>query len=204
MPLMFKGLRYKIIYLIMAIAVGITMSTISIIAFTLGLLLYLLLSWKWKLAIGWFLSLPLITLGLLKLQPDFFTLYGKMTLWKDVFLGSIPRFFVGHGIGSFPLLKYKVMSGTYEMVALNAECEPLQLLSDGGLILLVLIVGYVLTLYRRIILEFLSNNSMLLIGYSVGLSVFTIISLKASPLHYPALLLIGLVYLASLEAQTGG
>ena len=204
MALMFKGLKYKIIYGVMCLTIVLTASGSSCFALIIGFLLYLLLTRRWKVFLGGVLSMPLIGWGVLKAYPNFFNFYGKGGLWKNVFMGSIPRFFVGHGIGTFPLLKYKVVSGAYEMVAINADFELLQLLSDGGLILLVLAMGYVVTLYRRVILEFLSSSSMLLIGYTVGLTTFLILTIGASPLHFSALLLIGVCYVASLEAQLEG
>lgn len=200
MCLMFKGLRYKIIYGVMILVILLANSFTSTLAIVVSLLVYLLLTRRWKLLLLWIMSIPLIGYWLLKIYPSFFNFYGKGELWKDIFLGSLPKFFFGHGIGSFPLLRYKV--GT--TVAINAEFELLQLLSDGGIILVILVIGYIVTLYRRLILEFLSSNSMLLIGYTVGLTTFLTLSIGASPLHYPALFLVGIVYVSALEAQTAG
>ena len=200
MCLMFKGLKYKIMYAVIALTILITSSFTGMFSLTAGFFLYLLLSGKWKLALTGILSTPLIGWGLLKINTDFFNFYGKGEIWKNVFLGTIPKFLFGHGLGSFPLLGYK----KGDDLVINADFELLQLLSDGGLVLVILVIGYVITLYRRIFLEFLSSNSMLLIGYIVGLTTFLIIMVGASPLHFPALLLIGLCYVACLEAQTQG
>ena len=199
MCLMFKGLRYKLIYGLMFLTVLITYSAIAILAFIFGFILYLLLSRRWKWSMVGFVSLLTGGIVFLRIKPDFFDLYGKLQLWKEIFIGTMPRFIFGHGIGSFPLLNYKVGN----TLAINVDFELLQLLSDGGLILVVLVMCYVATLYRRILLEFLSSNSMLLIGYTIGLTIFIMLSFGSSPLHYPALLLIGIMYVCGLEAQTG-
>ncbi|KKL15240.1 hypothetical protein LCGC14_2507590, partial [marine sediment metagenome] len=107
MALMFKGLRYKIVYGVIAFTILLTFSFTGILALTVGFLIYLLLSNRWKIFLVGVLATPLIGWGLLKLDPHFFNFYGKGLLWKKVFLGTIPDFFLGNGLGSFPLLAYK-------------------------------------------------------------------------------------------------
>ena len=199
MCLMFKGLRYKVIYIVMAFTVILTFSFTGIFTLIMGFLFYLLFSGKWKLSLAGFSSLPLIGIGLLKLDPNFFNFYGKGELWKNVFIGT--PFFIGHGLGSFPLLGYEAGKGEILYRALNADFELLQIFSSGGFILVVLVLGYLLSLLRKVIL---AQNSMLLIGYTAGFLAFLVTTVGASPLHFPALALIGILYVSSLEAQTQG
>ena len=195
--LMFKDLLYKIFYLVIAIAIFMTQSYLSFAVFIAGLLSYLVFTKKPKLALLGFLLCALSFVIFLNLRPEFFNMYGKIELYKQVFIDGCNTFFTGSGIGIFPFLNYKI--GVCWMNDLGIEY--LQAFREGGIILVVLISGYLINLGYKI---FNTEKTMLLIGYSASMVAFIIAGLGGYTFHLAPLSLIGLVYVSSIEAQLQG
>ena len=192
--LMFKKFRFKLFYILAFEAIVLTQSSLSLVAFIIGFLIYLLMTNKTK----WFFLLILVLVsGSLTLShyfPAFFSFSGRLTLWKEIFKVSKESLFFGSGLGS---LAFRNMTLSTTKI-LSAHCEPLQILSEGGLVLSTLVFGYLITLFKNI---FFTKKTMLLIGYVSAFSSFLIISLGSFPFRIAPLALIGIIYIASLEAQ---
>jgi hypothetical protein len=195
--LMFKDLLYKMFYIVIAIAIFMTQSYLGIVVFIAGLLAYLIFTKKFKLALLGFLLCVLSFVIFLKLCPEFFSMYGKLAVYKQVFIDGCKVFFTGSGIGIFPFLNYGI--GVCWMKDLGIEY--LQVFREGGIILVVLILGYLVNLGYRI---FNTEKTMLLIGYSASLVAFIIAGLGGYTFHLAPLSLIGITYISSLESQTKG
>ena len=84
---------------------------------------------------------------------------------------------------------------------MHAHNEWIQILHDGGIFMVVLVIGYLTDLIRRI---FYTNPSTLLIGYIVGMVSFIVISCAGFPLRIGSLALIGVLYITCLEILTRG
>ena len=141
-----------------------------------------------------------VGLYVLKIRPDFWTLGDRFFVWHKIILNWFDRPFTGYGFGGLMLKQYIIP--IKESSINTALCEPIELLYDGGLFLIILIGGYLVTLMRRIIFALLDRNGMLLIGFVSGFCSYMIIVLGSNPLHIIPLALIGIVYIAGLEVQT--
>ena len=197
MCLMFKDLRYKLFYLVISFAIFMTQSYLGIVVFIIGLLSYLIFTKKFKLAFIGILFCVVSFIVFLKLCHGFFDMYGKLGIYKQVFIDGCKVFFTGSGIGSFPIFNYKINVSWLR----DLGFEYLQVFREGGIILVVLISGYLINLGYRI---FNTEKSMLLIGYSASMIAFLIAGLGGYTLHLAPLSLIGIIYISGLEAQTMG
>ena len=195
--LMFRDLRYKVAYILICGIVILTMSAINIVAMVVGLMSYLLLTKKFKYALILSGACVIGTILIYFYRPDFFNLYGKLDLYKRVFIDTKDTFFTGKGIGSF--LKYRYDVGGLLVDKLGFE--PLQVLFEGGAILLTLVLIYITNLFMRIIM---AKESMLLIGYTSALVSFLVISLGGYTFHIAPFALIGIILISGIEAQLQG
>lgn len=199
--LMFKELRYKLMYLSVFLALIMSESTVSIIAFILGLIVYLLLSKKFKLLIGTVILSIGLVISLMQIYPNFLSLSGRMPLWEksiQYILNQGSEFF-GLGLGKYPLL-----FNLGAKVAFSAHNEVIQMFCEGGIVLLIIFLGYFFTLFRRVIYKVFTDNNMLLIGYTAAIVAYIITCLGIFPMRIAPLALIGILYISSLEVQTHG
>lgn len=192
--LMFKDFRYKLFYIVICLAVLLTKSYLGIICVTTGFLSYLVFTKRFRLALSGAGVCIVMFFILLRLHPSFFNLYGKLGLYKQVFLDGCKTFFTGSGIGVFPFLNYDI--GNYWLKDLGFEL--LQAFREGGIILVILISGYFINLGWRL---FKSEKNMLLIGYTVSLITWLIAGLGGYTVHLAPFGLIGILYISSLETQ---
>ncbi len=191
--LMFKNLRYKIIYIICFIGILLTGSSLSLIAFIIGLLSYLILTKKYRIAI------LIIILGVIFAfikGKAFFTFSGRFEIWKNIFSYCKDTIWMGKGLGNFAFNQYRPFEYLKVLKAASAHCEPLQILHDGGLIMLSLVIAYLIDLFRRM---FSTKVNMLFIGFTSAFITYLIISLGNFPLRIAPLALVGIIYIAGLE-----
>lgn len=195
--LMFRDLRYKVAYILIGGIIILTMSAINIIAMVVGLMAYLLLTKKIKHFLLLSGACVIGTILIYFYKPDFFNLYGKFDLYKRVFIDTKDIFFTGKGIGSFIKYRYDVNGLLVDKLGF----EPLQVLFEGGIILLTLVSIYIVNLFIRIAS---AKKSMLLIGYTSALASFLIISLGGYTLHIAPFALIGIILTSGIEGQLQG
>ncbi len=193
--LMFKDLRYKIIYALVFITLILINSTISMVAFLVGLIVYLI--WMKKIRIAVYLvGLLLVSSYLIYLyQPAYFSFSGRFELWKIILKGWLERPYTGWGLGSFAMKNYRDSTTSLAFFATN---ESIQILHDGGIILLTLVYGYLLNLFKRIIM---AKDSILIVGYTISLIVYFVLSMGSSILWLSPLALVGILCISAIEAQ---
>lgn len=191
--LMFKDFRYKVFYAAIFLCLCLIDSTASMAAFIMGLLAYLMLAKKYRL-LSW--TVFLCVSGLIFVycvQPSYLSNSGRFELWKMTLDKCKELPFTGHGLNSFVLHKN---TGS---IALFAENEFIQILHDGGEILLVLVIGYLYSLAKKLIaLEY----NILNIGYICAFISYLVICGSNSPLWLAPTALVGIIYISALEAQT--
>lgn len=194
--LIFKDFRYKIFYAAIFLCLCLINSTASMGAFIAGLLVYLILTNKKRK----FFSVSLLTIisaiFIYLKNPSYLSSSGRFELWNIVLNGWKAKAFTGWGLGSFALKKYTEHTNS---IALFAENEFIQALHDGGIILMVLLTGYLFTLMVRI---FLVKKNMLNIGYVSGFASYLMICGSNSPFWLAPTALVGIIYISALEAQT--
>src|SRR3990167_3649555 len=136
--LMFKDLRYKIFYAVSFITLILINSTISMLGFIAGFMLYLLFMKRFK-ALAWTMILLFATALLLWIyHPQYFSFSGRFELWKITLAAWKQRVFTGWGLGSFGMKAYK---DSTQSTALACTNDYLQILHDGGLFLFTLVCG---------------------------------------------------------------
>jgi len=193
--LIFKDLRYKLFYVSAFITLTLINSTISLVAFIIGFLTYLLFMKKFKAIV--FILITLLTMGVLVYQyhPQYFSFSGRLELWKLVILDWKARPLTGWGIGS--VLLRQIRDHT-QSLAFAVENDFLEILHNGGIILFVLICGYLCNLFKRIIM---TKDSMLLAGYTMAFVVYLVLGMGSFLISIVPLSLMGIIYISALEAQ---
>ncbi|MDI6732325.1 MAG: O-antigen ligase family protein [Planctomycetota bacterium] len=194
--LMFKDLKYKIFYAAIFLCLVFIDSTMSMAAFIIGLLAYLIMTKKTRLAVLIICGVILIGITFCYFNPSYLRASGRFELWRITLDNWILKPFTGHGLNSFAVKKYADHTSS---VALFAESEFLQVLHDGGIFLFILVMGYLCGLAKKIILI---KKNMLNIGYISGLLSYLIICVTNSPLWLAPTALVGIIYISALEAQT--
>ncbi len=187
--LIFKGLRYKIIYILCFAGILISNSALSLLAFLFGLFAYLLLNKKWKLLLLLILSTAIFVVAR---KLNFFSFSGRFILWGQAAEYCKNTLWVGKGLGNFATHQYKSLG----QVALSPHCELLQILHDGGIIMVSLVGIYFIDLFKRI---FFAKMNILLIGFICAFLVYIVVSFGSFPLRIAPLALTGIVYIAALE-----
>lgn len=197
--LIFRQLRYKVFYGIMLLAIFLADVTIGIIASAVALLIFMILLKRFR-AVFFCLFLIVVIFGVsLILHPDFLAYNDRLNLWKDVWasmMNSKDMSFTGNGLGMFPRA---FKSGALNV--LHAHNEILQMFYEGGIFLLIIFFGYLVSLGKRILH---SSPTVFLFGYISALASYLTISLVSFPFRIAPLALLGILYLACLEVQTKG
>lgn len=193
--LMFKDLKFKLIYVMAFIALVLSASAISMAAFLAGFLIYLVWMRKYRISLLIILLLFALSCLVYSYRPDYFSFSGRFNLWELTIKDWLQRPFTGWGIGSFEVRK--IIDKTSSL-ALAAENDYLQILHDGGIFLLVLVLGYLFNLIKRIIM---AKDSMLIMGYSVSLASFLILGAGSFIIWLSPLALTGIIYISALEVQ---
>ena len=197
--LMFKDLRYKIMFLTMGVMVVLTTTLTSITAYFCSLLLYLFFTGKKKMFFGLLAVCISVTVWIFLNKPSLFSFSGRMEIWsivlKDIY--EKKNILFGDGLGSFSNTKYMLKN----LHAIHAHNEYIQFLKEGGLVLVVIVFGYLITLFRRLIPFLYNNINSMIICYILGLLSYLIISIGGFPLRIAPLALILIIYLAGIEYQ---
>ena len=198
--LMFKELRYKIFFVVMAVSACMADSLTSYAALALAVLAYLAFCSKWKALI--FAGILILTLSIFMnvKHKNYFSFNGRTALWKDsinLVLKENP--YTGFGIGSYPR-KHKLGN----QLALSAHNEFVQSLSEGGFLFIIIIGGYLVTLFRRAIFSILDKRFIMTICFFCGFLGFFVISNGSFPFRFAPLATLGILYIANLEALIGG
>jgi len=200
LPLMFKGLRYILIYLTMGIVCYLTGSDAAIGVFVFSSLVFLALSHRW----GWLISYATLALcgGLWQIlhKPSFLDLSGRLLLWKGVLNFCKEAPLTGFGLGHFFNRHFnpdpEIISWAH-----TAHNEFLEILHDWGIVGLVLVVGYLFFLFRRLRLMLLVDRSIILNGFASAFIGYLLIAQVGFPLRIAPLALIGILYIACLEVH---
>ncbi len=193
--LMFKEFRYKIFYLMTFITLILIDSTLSMFAFIIGFLIYLLFMKQFKF-LG-LICLSLLTLGIIIwiFYPQYFSLSGRPELWKITLKGWLDKPYTGWGLGNFSIRNYQDHTGS---IGLAAENDYLHIGHDGGLFLFMLVCGYLYNLFKRIML---TKKTMLLAGYVNAFIVYLIIAGGSFIVWITPLALTGIIYMSAIEVQ---
>lgn len=192
--LMFKDLRYKIIYALAFIVLVLIDSTISMAAFLIGFLVYLIWMKRIKLAVSLILCLAVASYILYLYYPIYFNLPDRLELWRTVLNGWKDRPFTGWGLGGLALRNYIQNL----QIAGAAENDFIEILHNGGIFLLILVSGYLLSLLKRIIL---AKDSMLLVGYTISFITYLVVAGGSFIISIAPLALVGIMYISALETQ---
>ena len=193
--LMFKDLRYKVIYSLAFITLIFINSTISMAAFITGLLFYLIWMKRIKFAVLFVLVILILSYLIYLYRPSYFSFSGRFELWRLVLSDWLKRPYMGWGIGSFAVRKITDHTNSLALFATN---EYIQILHNGGICLLVLVGGYLTGLIKRIIM---AKDNILLVGYTVSFSVYLVLALGSSIIWLSPLALVGIIYISALETQ---
>ena len=193
--LIFKELRYKIFYIIIWIALILTKSFLAVFVGFIGLVTYLLLTKKFK----WIVVVCLLasTFCLFKFNKNhkFFNNNGRTGLIELAVVEWKKNPIWGGGIGSFEKAGY--MAGHKRVD--NVHNEFVQLLPEGGIILFGLVMGYLITLFKRIIY---TSSNILSIGFLSSFIGYLFVCLGGFPLHLASMALIGIFLITFLELHT--
>ena len=205
--LMFKGLRYKIFYAVIAGTILLSGNALSLAAIFLALLLYLILNKNYRMV---FVSIIIMAIGFTYLQhgdKEFGMLTGRDAVWRDTisYISSKGNFLngiFGFGLGSFSgKIKFPPNLDGNTVVALSAHNEYLQVLFECGFYGLIVFMGYLIFLWIRSISNIIKSNSILMIGYLCSLLSLMIIAFGGFPFRIASLGLLTILIIASLEAQ---
>jgi len=191
--LMFKDLRYKIIYALCFIAILLTHSSLSVVAFAFGLFVYLILTKKWKSLLC---LIVLSVVFVMYKKVGFFSDSGRLEMWKNVLGYCKNTMWLGKGLGNFAVNRYTPLSGD-PTVALSSHSELFQILHDNGLFMVALIGIYLIDLFRHI---FFAKSNILIITFTSAFVSYLVICLGNFPLRIAPLALVGITYIAALEA----
>ncbi len=196
--LIFQQLRYKIFLALAIISLVLIKSITGILALSFGCLVYFgLTNQYWKFFLG---LAALILLGVWSFirHPEFLSSTGRLEVWPDFIKASFDNIYTGHGLGSFMMMKYKNLAGkTY----LSAHNELIQIFYEGGIILVGIVMGYFIDFAKRVVF---SKPTILSVGYLSALASYLVFCMTGFPLHIASLALIGILLIASLEAQIRG
>lgn len=192
--LMFKGLRYKIIYGVLALVVLLSDSTSSCIALVIGLLTYLFLTKSFRIVI--LVTVLFLVIGFMvgRQHKEFFSYTDTLKVNRIVLSNTKDTPFTGKGMGSLKTENYKFKGTTIN----TTKFEPMHIYHDGGIILLALVFIYLLTLFKRIITV---DCTYLLIGYVSAFMSYLVVFNMSMPLRIAPLALLGIIYISSLESQ---
>ena len=189
--LIFKERRSKLIYAVLFVAVCLCKSELSLGVFALGLLLFLFLTNRRKLCLALSVSLVLLLIVLYKVNPLSFSLNARDDMWWRAIEEWRKAPWTGHGFGSFYYRDYVMW---YANIQRSSHCILLDFLHNSGIIGVTLILGYLISLVKRI---FRADRDILLIGLSVSFFVYCLIGLVS---YFTApMILVGLIYISGLE-----
>ena len=199
--LMFKGVWYKIIYGTCFLVICLADVTTAFVAFILSFVAYLALR-KRYLWTGILVTMGIVGVVILaEYNPDFLKSSGRFPLWKEVIADVYKSklVYLGTGLGSFAN-RYSIG----QLKAYSAHNEYVQFFKEGGLLLLVIFIGYICSLIKRSYQYLKRNDSVLFVCYLCSLISYLFICTNGFSLRIAPLAVIGILYISSLEAQIQG
>lgn len=147
-PLFFRRKRRDLLALILLwLVVLFTKSASGIAGCAVGLVTFHLFRKRYHTAT--ILSLCLIGVGIVfyRLHPEFFNNEGRVFIWIEVWQRCVDRFITGYGLGVMQVWRLKHITSYW----LHAHQEYLQLLAEGGIISLLLLLGVLKHYYATVI-----------------------------------------------------
>lgn len=197
--LMFKEFRYKIFFVIMAISICMADSLTSFAALGISTLAYLVFCSKWRVLSLTIILIIMASIYLNGVHKNFFSANARISLWKDSIATVLKENpFTGTGIGSYPKT-HKLGN----QMALSAHNEFVQSFAEGGIPLIVIIGGYLITLSRRAIWSILDQRFIMTICFFCGFLGLFVISNGSFPFRFAPLATLGILYISNLESMIG-
>ena len=143
------------------------------------------------------IGVALFVLGVLlwMYYPQYFSFSGRFELWKITLIAWKEKAITGLGLGGFGMKMYKDSTGSIAIACTN---DYLQILHDGGLILLILVFGYLANLFKRIIM---AKDNILLVGYVSSFVAYLVVAGGSFIIWIAPMALIGLIYISAIETQ---
>ena len=197
--LMFKDMRYKIFFIVMAISIFMADSLTSFAALAISSFAYLLFTTQFRKLILICVLFIVLSMFLGQKHPYFFSTNSRGSLWKESITDTIKNVpWTGFGIGSFPK-KYKIG----KEVVLNAHNEFVEVFNEGGFLMLIIVCGYLITLSRRSIIAIFDQRNIMTICFFCGFLGLFVISNGSFPFRFAPLATLGILYIAGLESLIG-
>lgn len=197
--LMFKDFRYKLFLLIMTISVCMADSLVSFGALVVSILAYLLFCGRSRVLFLSIIFFVLLAVFMAGKHQNYFSTNGRMPLWEQTISDTLKNNpFTGIGIGNYAK-KYK--SGN-EMV-LSAHNEFVQSFSEGGIQLFLIVIGYLVTLSKRLLLIIFEKKFIMTICFFSAFLGFLVVCNGSSPFRFAPLAVLGILYIANLESMLG-
>lgn len=195
--LMFQDFRYKLFFAVMAVSVCMADSLTSFAALGVSVIAYLILCVKWRKLFLVIILMSVLAVFLGGKHQNFFGTNSRESLWKDSISDVAKNApYTGLGIGSYPK-KYKVG----KEMALSAHNEFVQVANEGGLIMVVIVIGYLITLFRRTILLIIAQRFIMTICFFSAVLGLLVISNGSFPFRFAPLATLGILYIAYMESQ---
>src|SRR3990167_6393531 len=191
--LMFTQHRYKIFLAVIFISLVFSGSIMALTAFMVSVSLFFILSGN----IRFFLLMVLFSLCVVfllnKVYPEFLFNSGRFEIWRLVITDVFKeKPFIGYGLGEFA---YKYNNPN---VILFAHNEYIETLFFGGIPALVILAGYILNLFYKIITRIKESFVMDTVIACCFVSL-CILSFGTFIFHYPPLAVLGILYMAYIE-----
>lgn len=203
--LIFKQKKYYIGLGISLIALVLFRSTFNIGVALLGILVVLFLQGKWKICIGTLLVV-MILFGIFieksdfkQSLPKFPSCSGRTELWITAIKKGSDKLFTGHGVGALERDYTNISLKPYRWH--SSHNIIIDIFYDGGLIGLVLVIGYFCSLIKRSYYFFLESKSMLFIGLCGAMTSYFLMSMGSFPHKIAPLLLMGILYISAIEVH---
>lgn len=199
--LMFKEVKYKVFIVFMILSLALSDSLVAIIALIISVLMFFLISKKFKtLAIIIILSLSALFL-LNKNYTNFFAYSGRLDLWKQATIDVLyNKPFIGYGPGSFSRRYDVVMERGYgSEIRLFAHNDYVQGLSTGGLPLLIILIAYTMNLLYRGLVNIAKDYFIMDIVLFCCLIGIIVVANGTFLFHYPPLAVLGILYISYIE-----
>lgn len=196
--LMFRTPKYYLIYALLGVVTYLSNSGASFAVFIFGSLVYLLMIRKWR----WFILSALVTaiaaIWKYNIDPAYFSLSGRLVLWKEVLELCKEAPYSGFGLGYFFSRQFVAAGDLTKSLAHVPHNIFIGILHDVGLLGLGVTFGYLISLFWRLLFV---EKSMLLICYMIAFFNFILVGNTAFLLDIAPMALLGILYISCLEVH---
>ncbi len=206
--LIFKSKKYFLALGVSLVALCLFRSAFNLGAAVLGICIVLLLQKRWKLVLIIIICSLILTVSFRnklnihhQLKSGF---NGRIGLMKKALIGVKGHILTGHGAGSLPrdFAKTRLENEPFGMRWHSTHNILIDVLYEFGLIGVVLLIGYLCNLFKRIKEVFRdSNETMILIGLCGGLGSWLMVGMGSFPHRIAPLALLGILYIAGIEVH---